>query len=289
MDRRPESGRRQSLCWCTHHVHGLRSTQKMPQRTCGGRRSRCSVVRCQQRQTQRLSRVALRIVWVNPGAHRPVRAVRIRSVAHQCWARMPGAPSRRHAAITNGTDPRRSGWLSPTGAPPRTPSFHRRGECAYERVHPALGPPPATWRRRLGRDARCWCGGLRRVPGGRPRGGCPAATSYTFTTLNDQADPTFNQLLGINSHNVIAGYFGSGTAGHPNKGYLLNPPYSQANYVNENFPSSQQTQVTGLNNKGDTAGFWVNTAGTNRGFVEWNGSFTSYTNPLTPHVPGSVN
>ncbi|HLX51962.1 MAG TPA: hypothetical protein VKS82_26860, partial [Streptosporangiaceae bacterium] len=117
----------------------------------------------------------------------------------------------------------------------------------------------------------------------------PAATSYTFTTLNDQADPTFNQLLGINSHNVIAGYFGSGTAGHPNKGYLLNPPYSQANYVNENFPSSQQTQVTGLNNKGDTAGFWVNTAGTNRGFVEWNGSFTSYTNPLTPHVPGSVN
>src|SRR5579859_3548652 len=58
------------------------------------------------------------------------------------------------------------------------------------------------------------------------------ATGYTFSTLNDQADPTFNQLLGINSHNVIAGYLGSGTAGHPNKGYLLNPPYSQANYVN---------------------------------------------------------
>src|SRR5690349_16572614 len=29
-----------------------------------------------------------------------------------------------------------------------------------------------------------------------------AATAYTFTTLNDQADPTFNQLLGINVHNV---------------------------------------------------------------------------------------
>lgn len=115
------------------------------------------------------------------------------------------------------------------------------------------------------------------------------STSYTFTTLNDQADPTFNQLLGINSSNVIAGYFGSGNPGHPNKGYLLNPPYSQANYVNENFPGSAQTQVVALNNKGDTAGFWVNAKGTNRGFVEWNGVFTSYTDPNTPKVAGAVN
>ena len=51
-------------------------------------------------------------------------------------------------------------------------------------------------------------------------------------------------------HNVIAGYFGSGAAGHPNKGYLLNPPYGQGNYVNENFPGSAQTQVTGLERQG---------------------------------------
>jgi hypothetical protein len=37
-----------------------------------------------------------------------------------------------------------------------------------------------------------------------------AATTYTFTTLDNQADPTFNQLLGINGNHVIAGYFGSG-------------------------------------------------------------------------------
>jgi hypothetical protein len=116
-----------------------------------------------------------------------------------------------------------------------------------------------------------------------------AATSYTFTTLDDQADPTFNQLLGINKHNVISGYFGAGTPGHPNKGYLLNPPYGQADYTNENFPGSVQTQVTGLNNLGDTVGFWVNGKNTNRGFVEWNGAFTSYTNPKTPHVKGAVN
>jgi hypothetical protein len=116
-----------------------------------------------------------------------------------------------------------------------------------------------------------------------------AATTYTFTTLDDQADPTFNQLLGINSHNVISGYFGSGMPGHPNKGYLLSPPYGQANYTNENFPGSTQTQVTGLNNLGDTSGFWVTANGTNHGFIEWNGVFTSYNDPNTPHMAGSVN
>jgi hypothetical protein len=118
-----------------------------------------------------------------------------------------------------------------------------------------------------------------------------SATSYTFTTLDNQNDPTFNQLLGINSHNVISGYFGSGTPPtvHPNKGYLLNPPYGQANYVNENFPGSAQTQVTGIDDLGNTSGFWVTAGGTNHGFVEWNGVFASYNDPKTPHMAGSVN
>jgi hypothetical protein len=115
------------------------------------------------------------------------------------------------------------------------------------------------------------------------------ATTYTFTTLDDQADPTFNQLLGINKAGVISGYFGIGGTSHPNKGYLLDPPYGQANYVNENFPGSAQTQVTGLNDKGDTSGFWVDSSNTNRGFIEWNGVFTSYTDPSTPKVKGAVN
>jgi hypothetical protein len=114
-------------------------------------------------------------------------------------------------------------------------------------------------------------------------------TTYSFTTLDNQADPTFNQLLGINSKDVISGYFGIGSASHPNKGYLLDPPYAQSNYVNENFPGSVQTQVTGLNNLGDSAGFYVNAKGTNRGFVEWNGVYESFTNPSTPKMAGSVN
>src|SRR5579885_3695116 len=49
----------------------------------------------------------------------------------------------------------------------------------------------------------------------------PDKAKITFQTLDNAADPTFNQLLGINNTGVIAGYFGSGAAGHPNKGYLL--------------------------------------------------------------------
>jgi hypothetical protein len=81
-----------------------------------------------------------------------------------------------------------------------------------------------------------------------------SGTSYSFQTLNNNRDATFNQLLGINDFGVIAGYFGSGAAGHPNQGYLLAPNHTQ--YINENFPGSVQTQVTGLNNRGVTVGFW---------------------------------
>ena len=114
-----------------------------------------------------------------------------------------------------------------------------------------------------------------------------SGSGYTFKTLNNNADPTFNQLLGINNHGKIAGYFGSGAMGHPNKGYTLSRPYGQGNYHNENFPGSVQTQVTAIDNIGNTAGFWVDGNGNNFGFISWNGVFTSYTNPHTG--TGTVN
>jgi hypothetical protein len=105
-----------------------------------------------------------------------------------------------------------------------------------------------------------------------------ADVHYTFRTLNNQNDPTFNQLLGINDSGKIAGYFGSGVKGHPNKGYLLLPPYKQTDYRNQNFPHSKQTQVTGLNNTGIDVGFFstmnkANPADDNNfGFYSRNGS-----------------
>ena len=116
-------------------------------------------------------------------------------------------------------------------------------------------------------------------------------TSYSFQTLNDNRDATFNQLLGINDFGLIAGYFGSGAAGHPNQGYLLTPNHTS--YLNENFPGSVQTQVTGLNNRGVTVGFWsgmnnANLVNDNHGFVDVNGHFRTADfptgNPASPPV-----
>ncbi len=87
------------------------------------------------------------------------------------------------------------------------------------------------------------------------RVGVATVAAGGFRTLDDTADPTFNQLLGVNDNGLIAGYFGSGAQGHPNMGYLLDG----ASYQGENFPGSVQTQVTGLNNRGVTVGFWSNT------------------------------
>jgi hypothetical protein len=101
---------------------------------------------------------------------------------------------------------------------------------------------------------------------------------YQFRTLDNARDLTFNQLLGINNEGVIAGYFGSGAQGHPNKGYRLYPWYGQGQYASENFPGSAQTQVTGLNDLGVTVGFWstqnnANMVDNNFGFYEAYGRF----------------
>jgi hypothetical protein len=114
--------------------------------------------------------------------------------------------------------------------------------------------------------------------------GTPTVT-YTFRTLDNTKGRGFNQLLGINRHGKIAGYFGSGAQGHPNKGYLLSPPYGQANYRAENVPGSAQTQVTGLNGTGVTVGFYATAnkanpaANANMGFWARNGHFHSVAFP----------
>jgi hypothetical protein len=116
-------------------------------------------------------------------------------------------------------------------------------------------------------------------------------TAYSFQTIDNPKDLTFNQLLGINDEGQIVGYFGSGAAGHPNKGYVI-PPFSHS-FTDENFPGSVQTQVTGENNRGVTVGFWSNTnmgvgMDANFGWVDVNGHFrnASYPtgSPATPPV-----
>ena len=108
-----------------------------------------------------------------------------------------------------------------------------------------------------------------------------ASSGYQFRTVDNAKDLTFNQLLGVNNERVIAGYFGSGAQGHPNKGYVLLP---NGAYRNENFPHSVQTQVTGLNDRGVTVGFWskmnnANMVNDNFGFFSVGGRFYSVNFP----------
>jgi hypothetical protein len=118
------------------------------------------------------------------------------------------------------------------------------------------------------------------------------ADVLTFQNVINPGDPTFNQELGINNSGEIAGYFGSGMAGHPNKGYTTMPPYTS--FTPENFPGSVQTQVTGINNTGTTVGFWSDTntgvgLDSNFGFVDAGGVFTNVNDPNTGTTPPVFN
>ena len=99
-----------------------------------------------------------------------------------------------------------------------------------------------------------------------------ADTTYSFTSVADPADVTFTQLLGVNDAGAIAGYFGSGATGHPNQGFTLALP---STFSAENYPASMQTQVIGIDSVANTAGFYIDNAGTTHGFADINGSFAT--------------
>lgn len=106
------------------------------------------------------------------------------------------------------------------------------------------------------------------------------AARYGFQIVASPHDPTFTQLLGINDLGAIAGYDGSGMPAntHPNKGFTVTLSNS---FTPENYPNSAQTQVIGIDNRGDTDGFYVDSAGTTHGFLNMGGTFTTVDLPGT--------
>jgi hypothetical protein len=138
---------------------------------------------------------------------------------------------------------------------------------------------------------------------GRPAATSPPATAtpsshpaagYSFATLDDPRDPSFNQLLGISNLGHIAGYFGSGAAGHPYRGYVLRPPYRPVQYQGISAPGSVQTQLTGLNDAGVQVGFWsaqnrASHLDGNVGFYIRAGRFASVSFPTRDNARPPVN
>jgi hypothetical protein len=106
-----------------------------------------------------------------------------------------------------------------------------------------------------------------------------AVPQFTFKTVDDAADPGFNRLLGINNEGRVVGYYGSGAAGHPNRGYIVYPPYGQTSFRHVDDPSAVDTQVTSLNNKHTLAGVYVDTFDNTFGFIEWHGLWFNYEEP----------
>jgi len=157
--------------------------------------------------------------------------------------------------------------------PPQPAKARAAGRSGAQARHgrPAAGSPPTT----LGQPS-------------------PAVVGYTFALLDDARDKTFNQLLGINNLGHIAGYFGSGAAGHPYHGYILRPPYARGKYELITVPGAKQVQLTGLNEKGVQVGFWsaqnnANLANGNVGFYIINGRLHKVVFPTTDNASPPVN
>ncbi len=104
-----------------------------------------------------------------------------------------------------------------------------------------------------------------------------AQQSYSFqkVVFNDP-NVSFTQLLGINNHNVIAGYHNF----NQNQGFTLVLPNS---FTGENFPNSAMTQVIGINNNLTTDGFYVDGNGVTHGF--YNSSQDGF---VTVDYPGTA-
>jgi hypothetical protein len=105
------------------------------------------------------------------------------------------------------------------------------------------------------------------------------AMSFKFRTLDDQTDPRFNELLGINNLHHIVGFYGDGAPAHPNRGYVVYPPYHQINYRQLSFPMSVENQATALNNTKTAAGFYSDSEGEIFGFTDTLNIWSDYQDP----------
>jgi hypothetical protein len=106
-----------------------------------------------------------------------------------------------------------------------------------------------------------------------------ASFSFKYATIDDQSDPTFNEILGLNDGGKLAGFFGNGSPSHPNQGYVVDPPYGQSNFRRASYPGAVDTQVTALNDKQSVVGFYRDANNNVRGFLLIRGIWTNFRHP----------
>jgi hypothetical protein len=113
----------------------------------------------------------------------------------------------------------------------------------------------------------------------------PVATRirFKFKTMDDPYYTSFNRLTGINNDHRITGYEGLGTKHDPSEGYKVYPPYGGSNYRKVEYPDARDTVATSLSNRRTIAGYYVGLRKVTLGFVDWNGIWSSYKDPIARH------
>jgi len=113
------------------------------------------------------------------------------------------------------------------------------------------------------------------------------AGAYSFKTLDNPDDPSFNELLGINNLGKICGYYGSGSKSNPSVGYIVRK-YGNSHYKTIMYPGAIDTVVSAVNNQNVIAGWYVSDSPSGTfGFIETaDGLWSSYKDP---HTKGSTN
>src|SRR5260370_18614934 len=96
---------------------------------------------------------------------------------------------------------------------------------------------------------------------------------FDVRAVNSWGD-AWAELLGTNEDGWSAGSHGAVI----NRGFVLTLPDT---FTDENFPGSDQTQVIGINERGDTDGFYI-TAGVTHGFLRIDGVYSTVDFPGTP-------
>jgi hypothetical protein len=107
----------------------------------------------------------------------------------------------------------------------------------------------------------------------------PGASGFTFTTVDDQADPSFNEILGIDDGGRLVGFYGSGSTSDPSEGYIVSPPYQQNNFRKESYPGAVDTELTGINDKRTVVGFYRDTSNDVLGLIFVGGIWTNVKHP----------
>jgi hypothetical protein len=97
------------------------------------------------------------------------------------------------------------------------------------------------------------------------RSSTTSSNRCTFTYLSNTAGPNQTVLNGINDVGVIAGYHSYALS--LSKGFILEPPYRQSNYISVNYPGALLSRVQAINKQGQVAGYWLDAANFNYGFL----------------------